>query len=483
MNKKLISCLLAVIMLFTVAGGFAEEYAAKVDNALVEFLKETDMSTKDLALQIQSGDENSDLVIRIDGTTLHLVSRQNGNENGHVQLNPTGIYAKEGDGVTMIKFTTLTKVLEDVLNTVNNLLDEAAKSLAAESKVSNEQVQQAVAQLNILAKAAAAQEQADAMTVSSAATTFADKFKPEYILDVKEEDGKVEINLRADAFATAFADALDSLMSNADLAELIDRKAAANNGKTFAEYQREWAENREETLAKLRSIESFDKVEENGHWTSHFQIGEENSETKIMIWDTDSWIDAEEGELETKATLSFKDEDPLLVYELEVSPDNYSEKMTADKDFVESQFSFAEDGRITEGYLNARIDDKDELNLDFDEDHFNIKGPKGGLSTSVRETWTGKIRYEIFFESAEGQEASFIIDFYEDGDSLVCELKNDGNGESAVFKVSRIDRIDMADLAAAENINEITVENIISGIETILKLMAPAGTATTEAAK
>jgi hypothetical protein len=61
----------------------------------------------------------------------------------------------------------------------------------------------------------------------------------------------------------------------------------------------------------------------------------------------------------------------------------------------------------------------EELRADFGSDYLYVKGPKGGISTSVRETWTGKIRYELVAETAEGEQANIILDFYQDDDSLV----------------------------------------------------------------
>ena len=53
--KKLISCLLVVMMLFTHA--FAESTGRFGEYSVIRrFLKETDTKTKDIALQIQSGD-------------------------------------------------------------------------------------------------------------------------------------------------------------------------------------------------------------------------------------------------------------------------------------------------------------------------------------------------------------------------------------------------------------------------------------------
>ena len=63
--KKLISCLLAIMMLFTAASAFAEALVEK-SNALTKFLDETDLKTKDLSLQVQSGEDTADLVIRLE---------------------------------------------------------------------------------------------------------------------------------------------------------------------------------------------------------------------------------------------------------------------------------------------------------------------------------------------------------------------------------------------------------------------------------
>ena len=56
--KKLLSCLLAAAMLFTMASAIAEPFEPiERNNALVKFLNETDTKTKDIALQLQVGDD------------------------------------------------------------------------------------------------------------------------------------------------------------------------------------------------------------------------------------------------------------------------------------------------------------------------------------------------------------------------------------------------------------------------------------------
>ena len=80
---------------------------------------------------------------------------------------------------------------------LDEVLDEAVKDLAADA-----QLQKAVNDMSILADAAQEQAQADAATMSAAAMAFAGKFRPENILDVKEEEDSVTISLRSDAFAS-----------------------------------------------------------------------------------------------------------------------------------------------------------------------------------------------------------------------------------------------------------------------------------------
>ena len=101
-----------------------------------------------------------------------------------------------------------------------------------------------------------------------------------------------------------------------------------------------------------------------------------------------------------------------------------------------------------------------------------MKTSKGGISTSVRETWTGKTRYELVAETADGKESSVTVDFYEDEDSLVGELFTSESDQSAVFKISRIDKINIEDLSASEKINEITVEKIHDELKGLLKLFS-----------
>ena len=90
--KKLISCLLVVMILLTAVSAFADN--VEQNNVLTKFVEETNKETQDVALQLQSGDNVSDLVIRGDGTTVHFVARDNGKEIAHVQVNPTGLLRK-----------------------------------------------------------------------------------------------------------------------------------------------------------------------------------------------------------------------------------------------------------------------------------------------------------------------------------------------------------------------------------------------------
>ncbi|MBQ9009904.1 MAG: hypothetical protein IJ088_11320 [Clostridia bacterium] len=485
--KKLLSCLLAIMMLLSVAGAFADEDRYEQSNVLIKFLNETDLKTKDLALQAQSGDKTDDLVIRIDGDNLHLVTRDNGTESGHVQLNPTGLYMKSGDSVTLLRYATVTSVMQEIVKSVDAMIEETIKNLPEEKEEALtekelKELKAAVTKLGILASAVAAQERADAVTLGSAAVSFANKFKPEYVLDVKNDDGSVEVSLRSEAFATALAEALDELMSNPAMAELVDRHAALTGGMTFAQAQKEWLLNREATLDAIRTIKTTGKVEENGHITSHFQIGEETAETKVLVYDTDSWVDAEDGEANLTATLGFKDEDPLVVYEFAVAPDYYREKLTAGDSVADVRFNL-ENGQITSGKVVSVMDDKEELEAEFGPDYLYVKTPEGGISTSVRETWTGKLRYEFVAETAEGEESSIVVDYYEDDDSLVCELNTSESEDSALFKLSRIDKINVDDLSASKNINEITADMIKNELVSLLKMVVSATSAVEAPAK
>ena len=477
--KKLICCLLAVMMLCTAANAFAAGMLQPIEknNVLNQFLDETDLNTKDLALQVQYGDDIADLVIRLDGDNLHLVTHTGDKVDSHVQFNSTGVYLDAAGTVVLLRYATVLTVLQDIAKAVDATLEKVEESIPAEEQLSEAEIKEAVNQLATLAAAVVAQEQADAATLCSAAMSFASKFKPEYILDVKEEYGTLEISLRSQAFATALAEAMDELMSNPDLAKLVDREAAPEGGTTFAEAQLYWLENRDAVLEAISTIDSKEQIDVNGHWKSHYQIGEENSAIKILVCDTDSWIDVENGAIDTIVNLGFQNEDPFMVYEFSVNRYQYWEKLTSGKSYAEINYEF-DNGRITGGKLITVLEGNEELRADFGTDYLYMKGPKGGFSTSVRETWTGKQRYELVAETANGEEATLIVDFYQDGDSLVLEMYTDKSERSVMFKISRIDKVNIEDLSASEKINEITVEDINAVLDVFLKLVEPAKTIT-----
>lgn len=485
--KKLISSLLLIVMLLSISTcAYAEPLQPIATNdALTAFLDETDLNTQDLVMQSQYGAMTSDLLIRFGGDTLHMIRRINDVEASHIQLNPTGIYLGAGDTVTLLRYATVNTVTAEMAKALDAMLEQAAQNAPAipeNQQLSEAEIRAAVNKLAILAAAAAAQEQADAVTLNSAAMSFAHKFKPEYILDVKEEYGTRQITLRSDAFASAVADAVDEMLSNPALAELADRRAAQSGDRSFAEIQKDWLVNRESILNSIRSIESTETVGEDGHLTSHFQIGEEFSATKILMCDTDAWINAEDGEAEATVALGFKNEDPFMTYAFEANPYSYWEKQTLKDSTVELQLDF-EDGKVTDGNIVTVVDGNEELRANFGQYYLNMRGPKGGISTSVRETWTGKTRYEMVAETADGEENTIIVDYYQDGDSLVCELNANDSDEPAIYRISRVDKEDIEDLSASKNITEITVDTINAEMENILKMVVPAMPANTEAAK
>ena len=468
--KKLISCLLVVMMLFTVTHALAASTGRFGEYSVIRrFLKETDLNTKDIALQIQSRDNASDLVIRVDGDNLHLVTRNNSVEDGHVQLNPAGIYLDSDGKVSLLRYATVTTVMQDILKELDSMMEQTIQSIPEEELPTEAELEKALDEMDILADAVEGQAQADAITLSSAAIDFAGNFKPENILDVKQEMGSLEISLRSDAFATALADAMDGMMSNPALAELVNRQAAVNGGSGFAKAQQDWILNREATLDAIRSIKSTESIDENGHAVSHFQIGEDTEGSKVLMCDKDAWIDVENGEAEITVSIGFKDEDPMMVHELAVDQYSYKERLTSGESMTEIRMEF-EDNAISSGNVFTVIEGNEALRAEFEPNYLFVRGPKGSISATVRETWTGKTRYELTVETAEGKESSVTVDFYQENDSLVCELYTGETDQSAVFRISRIDKVEIKDLSALENISEITVEQIEAELEPLMKL-------------
>ena len=481
--KKLISCLLAVMLLFSMAGAFAKTVQPiEKSNVLKQFLKETDRSTKDIALQVQLGDRVSDLVIRPEGNSLHLVARDDGTQTGHLQLTPEALYLSADGVATKLQYATVASFMQGLVKDIDAMVTEAMNSLPEQEVPSEEELKAAAAKAAIVASVAAAQAKADNVTLLSAAASFASKFKPEYILEWKKDDSSVEISLRSEAFAAALAEAVDDLMLDPALAELVDRRAAVNGSATFADMQKDWLVNREATLAAIRTMQMSERIDESGHWKSHFQIGEKTEgaeDGEVLICDSDTWINDEGTAAEMVFSLGFEGKEPIEVFEMAVSPHYLWERLTAQQKTAEFQFDIA-DGRVVGGILTIE-NDGEEVKTEFGQDYLYMKGPKGGISTTVRETWTGKIRYELIAETAEGEEASLTIDFYKEDDSLICELKTGESDASLMFKLSRIDRIAMEDLSASKAINEITADMIKAELEDVLTALLPTETAAAEA--
>lgn len=468
--KKLFLCLLAVMMLVSAATVSAVEPVEK-SNAVNEFLKETDFEKQDIALQVQEGDKISDLVIRIDGDNIHLLTRNGDTVQGHLQLNPTGIYDGSGEALTLLRFSTINAIAEEFGKGVGELIADILNlpEYSEDNLPTEAEVMQALSDMVDAAAKAKAQEEADAIVLQAAGKAFARKLKSEYILDVKEDDASAEISLRSEALATALGEAMDELMSNPDLAEVMERRASKDGEPSFAEARLNWMAHREEILDAIRTIENSNKIDENGHLQSHFQIGEEGSAVKVLEFDADVYIDAEYGELEARATLGFKDEDPIIVYELEQDQNFYWEQLSALEDSkVEITLELDED-KVIKSRVNTVIEGKEYLQEEIGPDYLYLKGENGGISTSVRETWTGKTRYELFAEFADGKDITITADFYEDFDSLVCEVYTDESDDSLKLMLSRIDKLAIDDLSAAKDIKDITVENVNDEIEKAVK--------------
>ncbi|MGX8679748.1 MAG: hypothetical protein ACQGQO_11690, partial [Sphaerochaetaceae bacterium] len=141
------------------------------------------------------------------------VARNNAVEEGHLQMDPVGLYVKGKGAVKLLRYATAVNFMQDLVKKVDAVMDEAVKSIPEDKQPTEAEIKRAVDELAILASVAEARQQADAITLSSAAMAFVSKFKPEYILDVKADPGSVEISLRSEAFATALAEAMDELMS------------------------------------------------------------------------------------------------------------------------------------------------------------------------------------------------------------------------------------------------------------------------------
>ena len=291
----------------------------------------------------------------------------------------------------------------------------------------------------------------------------------EDILDVKQEDGTVEVSLRSEAYASAMADAMDELMQNRDLAALVDREAKIEGGKTFAEIQQAWAENRETVLETIRITKSTDLIDENGHMKSHFRIGKGTAENSVLVFDNDVWLDVENDGVEFTASLGFENEDPFMVYEYAMNQYRYREKMTVG-DSMESIFAEIEDNQLISGSVVSIINGVEVVKANFGPDHLAIKGTWGSINTIIRETLTGKIRYELVVENADRDELTITMDYYQDDDSLVCEMYTGNSFETVKFRLSRIDKIDIEDLSTAEKITEITVDDTNAVLESVAKL-------------
>ena len=483
--KKLVSCLLAAVMLFTAVSAFAGRFEPiERNNIITKFVNETDLNTKDIAVQVQFGDKVADIVLRAEPNSVHMVGRENGTEVGHIQLTPKAVYTVSNGEVSQLQYATLTSFLQDMVKDLGEAVNAAIDAIPAQPMTEAEleaAVEEAVAE----GAAAAAQADADAVTLLSASADFASKFKPEYILDVKDNGGSVEISLRSDAFATAFDEAVDSLMMNPAMAELVDRQAAVTGGKTFAEMQKDWLVNRDAALEQIRTIQSTDTIDEDGHCKSHFQIGQEvegAENNQVLVCDTDTWINAEDAAAEIVFSIGFKDAEPFAVYEMAVNQDSFWEKLNSMGSVAEIRYDF-EDGRPSEGFVSINVMDKGEFYAEFGQDYLYAKGPKGCVSASILETWTGKVRCELYVETAEGKENSLVVDVYEDEDSLTCEVKVNDAEDSLKLKLSRIDRIEIEDLTASENITDITEDMLKAEVAKFLMTLVPTVTAAPEADK
>ena len=121
--KKLISSLLVIMMAFTMVSAFAEP--VEKTNVLNEFLKETDFTKQDIALQAQEGDKVSDVVIRTEGNNVHLVARNDGTEATHIQLTPKEVYVDVNGSVTKLPYAAVATVIKDIVAELDEIVTDA----------------------------------------------------------------------------------------------------------------------------------------------------------------------------------------------------------------------------------------------------------------------------------------------------------------------------------------------------------------------
>jgi hypothetical protein len=86
-----------------------------------------------------------------------LVSRNNGVEDGHIELNPTGIYLADADSVTLLRYATVTTVMQNIVNELNEMLEQTVQNIPEEQLPTEAEVKEAVNQMAILAAAVEAQ--------------------------------------------------------------------------------------------------------------------------------------------------------------------------------------------------------------------------------------------------------------------------------------------------------------------------------------
>jgi hypothetical protein len=172
--KKLISFLLVVMMLCTAISAFAEALDP-VDNALIQYLTNTDDATKDIAMQVGDGKDAVTLVIRGEGKNFHMVMCNGDKVEDHLQLNDMGMYLSEEGDVKLLRYDMVINYLQDIIKEVDTAFDEAVKSIPENQIPTKIEVRKILRQIALLASVVVTREEADANILSSAATAFAGK--------------------------------------------------------------------------------------------------------------------------------------------------------------------------------------------------------------------------------------------------------------------------------------------------------------------
>ncbi len=258
--RKILALLMALCLTLSMsaaalgeAAEAAEPQYSNFQEHLVAFLSSLNLQQSDLYLTAQQGEDSYQALLGAnDAGAVNLMLGQNSQVIGTAQFDGTAFYLDTQNGVMAIELATIQNFIQQLPEKLTGLAAEQGAALGIDPN-------QVVADAQTLIEA-----------LAGAVTPLLNTMK-----QTVSEDGKViTLTMDSEAFAEATAQAIDTLLANENVTDIISRYAALYNPEfDIAELQQGWQSVRDQVVAIMKTEEATLTINsETGEFTFNYAI-------------------------------------------------------------------------------------------------------------------------------------------------------------------------------------------------------------------